>query len=245
MSLFGSKFLDLLRYLLVKNVIMKILVVEDEANLAGYLKKGLEEEGHDIMVAGNCRSAKEVMRPDEFELVLLDLILPDGNGLLLCQDFKKLQPHLPILVLTSLGSTEDKVSGLDAGADDYLVKPFQFSELAARIRVIERRKKLLQNGTVLKIADLTLDAAARTVTRGNKSIALTSREFKLLKVFIENKDVVLSRMEIAEKVWEIKFDTGTNVVDVYVNYLRNKIDKGFDIKLIHTIIGVGYVLRSE
>jgi DNA-binding response OmpR family regulator len=245
MSLFGSKFLDLLRYLLVKNVIMKILVVEDEANLAGYLKKGLEEEGHDIMVAGNCRSAKEVMRPNEFELVLLDLILPDGNGLLLCQDFKKLQPHLPILVLTSLGSTEDKVSGLDAGADDYLVKPFQFSELAARIRVIERRKKLLQNGTILKIADLTLDAAARTVTRGNKSIALTSREFKLLKVFIENKDVVLSRMEIAEKVWEIKFDTGTNVVDVYVNYLRNKIDKGFDIKLIHTIIGVGYVLRSE
>jgi DNA-binding response OmpR family regulator len=224
---------------------MKILVVEDEANLAGYLKKGLEEEGHEISLAHDSKEAREKMNPSDFELVLLDLMLPDGNGLDLCKDFRKVQPQLPILVLTSLGSTEDKVAGLDAGADDYLVKPFQFSELAARIRVIERRKKLQNHGTVLKVADLTLDAAARTVVRGSKSISLTSREFKLLKVFIENKDIVLTRMEIAERVWEINFDTGTNVVDVYVNYLRNKIDKGFDKKLIQTIIGTGYVLRSE
>jgi DNA-binding response OmpR family regulator len=224
---------------------MKILVVEDETNLAGYLKKGLEEEGHEISIAPDARSAREFLTPDQFELVLLDVILPDGDGLQLCQDFKKSQPKLPIVMLTSLGSTEDKVAGLDAGADDYLVKPFQFSELAARIRVIERRNNLLQHGSVLKVADLTLDAAARTVVRGDKAISLTAREFKLLKVFLENMDIVLTRMEIAERVWEINFDTGTNVVDVYVNYLRNKIDKGFDRKLIHTVIGTGYVLRSE
>lgn len=221
------------------------MVVEDETNLAGYLKKGLEEEGHEVSIASDARSAREFLVPNQFELVLLDVILPDGNGLQLCQDFKRNQPRLPILMLTSLGSTEDKVSGLDAGADDYLVKPFQFSELAARIRVIERRKNLIQLGSVMKVADLTLDAAARTVLRGNKSISLTTREFKLLKVFLENKDIVLNRMEIAERVWEINFDTGTNVVDVYVNYLRNKIDKGFDKKLIHTVVGAGYVLRSE
>lgn len=224
---------------------MKILVVEDEANLAGYLKKGLEEEGHEIALAFDSHEAREKMAPNHFEMVLLDLILPDGSGIQLCRDFKKLQPQLPIVMLTSLGSTEDKVAGLDAGADDYLVKPFQFSELAARIRVIERRKKLMEHGSVLRAGDLVLDAAARTVVRGNKAISLTTREFKLLKVFLENRDVVLSRLEIAERVWEISFDTGTNVVDVYVNYLRNKVDKGFDRKLIHTVIGTGYVLRSE
>lgn len=224
---------------------MKILLVEDELHLADYLKKGLEEEGHEISIASSAKTARDVMGPESFELILLDLILPDGNGLDLCRDFKMDQPRLPIVMLTSLGSTEDKVAGLDSGADDYLVKPFQFSELAARIRVIERRKKIHGSGSVLKVADLSLDAAARTVERAGKSIALTTREFRLLKVFLENKNVVLSRMQIAKSVWEINFDTGTNVVDVYVNYLRNKIDKGFDRKLIHTVIGSGYVLRCE
>lgn len=224
---------------------MKILIVEDEANLAGYLKKGLEEEGHEISLAANARTAEKVMVPDGFDLVVLDLILPDGNGLDLCSSFKKLQPRLPVVMLTSLGGTEDKVAGLDSGADDYLVKPFQFSELAARIRAVERRQRLMNQGTVLKIADLMMDVSAHKVSRAGKNISLTSREFKLLKVFMENQDVVLSRMDIADKVWDIHFDTGTNVVDVYVNYLRNKMDKPFDQKLIHTVIGAGYVLRNQ
>ena len=224
---------------------MKILLVEDELNLAGFLKKGLEEEGHEVVIAPDIKSARHEMKPNVFELVILDLILPDGNGLQLCRDFKTGFPHLPIVMLTSLGSVQDKVEGLDSGADDYLVKPFQFSELMARIRVIERRSQLAGKSNVLIVADLVMDSSARTVKRNEKSITLTAREFRLLKVFIENKNHVLSRMEIAERVWDINFDTGTNVVDVYVNYLRNKIDKGFEPKLIQTVIGVGYVLRSE
>jgi DNA-binding response OmpR family regulator len=223
---------------------MKILIVEDEVNLADYLKKGLEEEGHEIALAGGFKSARLAMSPFFYDLVVLDLILPDGNGLDLCSEFKRNQPNLPIVMLTSLGSTEDKVAGLDAGADDYLVKPFQFSELAARIRSIERRQRILNQGTLLKVADLVLDVASHKVSRAGKDIPLTTREFRLMKVFLENKDVVLSRMEIASRVWDINFDTGTNVVDVYVNYLRNKVDKNFDKKLIHTVIGAGYVLRS-
>ena len=224
---------------------MRILVVEDEINLADYLRKGLEEEGHEISVAPGIKAARVAMEPDYFDLVVLDLILPDGNGLQLCREFKQEQPKLPVVMLTSLGSTEDKVAGLDSGADDYLEKPFQFSELAARIRAISRRQKLMNQSTVLKIADLSMDIAAHRVQRAGKTISLTTREFKLLRVFLENINVVLSRMEIAEKVWDIHFDTGTNVVDVYVNYLRNKLDKGFEQKLIHTVIGAGYVLRNE
>jgi two-component system copper resistance phosphate regulon response regulator CusR len=224
---------------------MKILIVEDEVNLAGYLKKGLEEEGYEISIAPGVNSARQAMNPGFFDLVILDLILPDGNGLQLCREFRQEQPKLPIVMLTSLGSTEDKVAGLDSGADDYLVKPFQFSELAARIRAVERRQKLMHQGNILKVADLVLDVASHKVHRAGKVVALTSREFKLLKVFIENQDVVLSRMDIASRVWDINFDTGTNVVDVYVNYLRNKIDKQFERKLIHTVIGAGYVLRSQ
>lgn len=223
---------------------MKILVVEDEINLAGYLKKGLEEEGHEIEVAPGIKAARKAFQPELFDLMVLDLILPDGSGLHLCKEIKREQPKIPIVMLTSLGSTEDKIAGLDSGADDYLVKPFEFSELAARIRSIERRQKLANQNSILKVEDLVLDIAAHRVMRSGKIISLTTREFKLLKVFMENKDIVLSRMEIAEKVWDINFDTGTNVVDVYVNYLRNKVDKGFGSKLIHTIIGAGYVLRS-
>jgi two-component system copper resistance phosphate regulon response regulator CusR len=224
---------------------MKILVVEDELNLATYLKRGLEEEGHTIELALDSKTAKIHMGSDKFDMVILDIILPDGNGLVLCKDFKELHPKIPIIILTSLGSTKDKVSGLDSGADDYLVKPFQFSELAARIRAIERRKHQNQSPTILAALDLVMDTSSRSVVRNGKAIALTAREFKLLQVFLENRNKVLSRMDIAESVWDINFDTGTNVVDVYVNYLRNKIDKMHEKKLIHTVIGVGYVLRAE
>ncbi len=224
---------------------MKILVVEDELNLATYLKRGLEEEGHTIELALDSKTAKIHMGSDKFDMVILDIILPDGNGLVLCKDFKELHPKIPIIILTSLGSTKDKVSGLDSGADDYLVKPFQFSELAARIRAIERRKHQNQSPTLLTALDLVMDTSSRSVQRNGKVITLTAREFKLLQVFLENRNKVLSRMDIAESVWDINFDTGTNVVDVYVNYLRNKIDKMHEKKLIHTVIGVGYVLRAE
>lgn len=224
---------------------MKILVVEDELNLATYLKRGLEEEGHNVELALDSKTAKVHMGSDKFDMVILDIILPDGNGLVLCKDFKELHPKVPIIILTSLGSTKDKVSGLDSGADDYLVKPFQFSELAARIRAIERRKQQNQYPTILTALDLVMDTSSRSVQRNGKSITLTAREFKLLQVFLENRNKVLSRMDIAESVWDINFDTGTNVVDVYVNYLRNKIDKMHEKKLIHTVIGVGYVLRAE
>lgn len=224
---------------------MKILVVEDELNLATYLKRGLEEEGHLVELALDSKTAKVHMGSDKFDMVILDIILPDGNGLVLCKDFKVLHPKIPIIILTSLGSTKDKVSGLDSGADDYLVKPFQFSELTARIRAIERRKHQNQYPTILTALDLVMDTSSRSVQRNGKAISLTAREFKLLQVFLENRNKVLTRMDIAESVWDINFDTGTNVVDVYVNYLRNKIDKTHEKKLIHTVIGVGYVLRAE
>lgn len=224
---------------------MKILVIEDEFNLASFLKRGLEEEGHKVELALDGKTAKVHMASDKFDLLVMDVILPDANGVKLCQDFKSLHPKIPIILLTALGSTQDKVTGLDAGADDYLVKPFQFSELTARIRVIERR--LLQHNLPSRYSalDLTLDVESRMVIRAGQPINLTTREFRLLQVFLLNKNRVLTRLEIAESVWDINFDTGTNVVDVYVNYLRNKIDKGHDIKLIHTVIGVGYVLRAD
>ena len=224
---------------------MKILVVEDELNLATYLKRGLEEEGHTVELALDSKTAKIHMGSDKFDMVILDIILPDGNGLVLCKDFKELHPKIPIIILTSLGSTNDKVSGLDSGADDYLVKPFLFSELAARIRAIERRKQQNQYPTILTALDLVMDTSSRSVQRNGIAITLTAREFKLLQVFLENRNKVLSRMDIAGSVWDINFDTGTNVVDVYVNYLRNKIDKMHEKKLIHTVIGVGYVLRAD
>lgn len=224
---------------------MKILVVEDELNLASFLKRGLEEQGHQVEMALDAKTSKVFIATEKFDLLILDVMLPDGNGLTLCKDYKLLHPNLPILLLTSLGSTVDKVTGLDAGADDYLVKPFQFSELLARIRVIERRGVAVQKPVIYKALDLVLDTSAKTVSRSGGSINLTAREFKLLQVFLENKNKVLSRLEIAEKVWDINFNTGTNVVDVYVNYLRNKIDKHHKIRLIQTVVGMGYVLRTD
>lgn len=224
---------------------MKILVVEDELNLASFLKRGLEEEGHQVEMALDGKTAKVHMATEKYDLLVMDVMLPDANGIKLCQDFKSLHPKLPIVLLTALGTTTDKVTGLDAGADDYLVKPFQFSELTARIRAIERRLAQRHLPTKYSANDLTLDVESRMVHRAGTPIYLTTREFKLLQVFLLNKNKVLTRLEIAESVWDINFDTGTNVVDVYVNYLRNKVDKGFDTKLIHTVIGMGYVLRAD
>jgi DNA-binding response OmpR family regulator len=222
---------------------LKILLVEDEPNVAAFIRKGLLENGYDVDAVGDGTKAKVQMAVEKYDLVILDVILPDSNGVKLCQDFKS-RYKTPVLLLTALGTVDDKVKGLDAGADDYLVKPFHFQELLARIRVINRRREITSNEKVYRIADLEVYEGNRLVKRGEKSIMLTAREFKLLLVFIKNEGKILTRQQLAESVWDINFDTGTNVVDVYVNYLRNKIDKFFEPRLIHTVVGMGYVMKT-
>jgi len=181
----------------------------------------------------------------EYDLIILDIILPKIDGIEVCREIRKYSKSIPILMLTALSTTEDKITGLDSGADDYLVKPFQFRELVARIRALLRRQTHVETGQTYSIADLILNTETRKVTRSNTEIKLTAREFKLLEFFMQNKGKVLSRADIGQAVWEISFDPGTNIIDVYVNYLRSKIDKNYEPKLIHTIIGYGYVLKEE
>lgn len=174
----------------------------------------------------------------------MDVILPQRNGLEVCKDLRRLKPELPVLLLTALGTMQDKMAGFDCGADDYLVKPFHFEELIARLRVLTRRKTMIAPGTVYKVADLEVDGYKKKVTRNKKEIQLTAKEFALLEVLVIHKNRVLSRTKIAEMVWGIDFNRGTNLIDVYINYLRSKIDKGFDQQLIHTVIGMGYTLKE-
>ncbi|MEM7659237.1 MAG: response regulator transcription factor [Bacteroidota bacterium] len=225
---------------------MRILVIEDEVNVVGFIKKGLEEQGHEVSVAYDGEMGLELARQAPYQLILLDVILPKMNGRDVCRTLRE-EGHnkVPILMLTALSTTEDVVIGLDAGADDYLKKPFQFSELLARIRALTRRKELASAGSLLEVGDLTMDLHRKTVQRAGKEIVLTAREFTLLEYLVVNRERVVSRVDILEHVWEIDFDPGTNVIDVYINYLRRKIDKHFDYKLIHTVVGMGYVIKSN
>ena len=224
---------------------MKILVIEDEKRVAEFIKKGLEEQGYFVEIAYDGFLGKKMAIDREYDLIILDIILPKIDGIEVCREIRKYRKSIPILMLTALSTTEDKITGLDSGADDYLVKPFQFRELVARIRALLRRQTHVETGQTYSIADLILNTETRKVTRGNTEIKLTAREFKLLEFFLQNQGKVLSRADIGQAVWEISFDPGTNVIDVYVNYLRSKIDKNFEPKLIHTIIGFGYVLKEE
>ena len=224
---------------------MKILLVEDEPKVASFIKKGLEEQTYIVDLAYDGLMGKKLALSNEYDIIILDVILPSISGIELCKEIRKSNTSVPVLLLTALGTTEDKVIGLDAGADDYLTKPFKFMELLARIRALTRRKSNQTTPTILTIADLEMDTGSKIVKRNGKIINLTAREFFLLEFFLKNKGIVLSSAVIAENIWEISFDTGTNIVDVYINYLRNKIDKGFSPKLIHTIIGMGYVLKIE
>jgi two-component system, OmpR family, copper resistance phosphate regulon response regulator CusR len=223
---------------------MNILVVEDEPNVVAFVKKGLQEQSYDVDVAYDGQTGLSLALQKEYALIVLDVILPNSNGIQVCSEIRKYNLHVPILMLTALGTTEDVVKGLDAGADDYLTKPFKFKELLARVRALTRRSNLTQSNGKLTIADLEVDLDTKAVTRGGKEITLTAKEFSLLEYFIRNKGKVLSRLDLLENVWELNFDLSSNVVDVYVNYLRNKIDKNFDHKLIHTVIGMGYVLKA-
>lgn len=224
---------------------MKILLVEDEVKVNNFIYKGLEEEGYSVDVAFDGATGLDMAFSSAYDLIILDILLPGLNGLEICNRIRKFDSSVPILILTALGSLEEKINGLNAGADDYLPKPFHFQELLARIRALGRRKNLeMTSSEELKINDLIINIDAKTVQREGKNISLTLREFQMLELFVRNKGRVLSRAFISEKIWEHSFDTGSNVIDVYVNYLRKKIDDGFKKKLIHTVIGMGYVLRD-
>lgn len=221
---------------------MKILIVEDEPKVASFIKKGLEENNYDVEIAHDGLSAEELVHNNRYDLFILDIIIPGINGLDLCKKLKKINSNIPVLMLTALGTTDDKIIGFDAGANDYLVKPFEFRELLARVKVLLKKPgPEPESKNILRAADLELDLDKKVARRGKSYIDLTAKEYSLLEYFMKNNGRVLSRIDIAEKVWDIKFDSGTNVVDVYVNFLRKKIDKGFDKKLIHTRVGFGYV----
>jgi len=225
---------------------MKILVVEDERKVASFIKKGLTENGFEADIAYDGKSAERLAEQNIYDLIILDIILPGIDGLELCERFKMKNPRRPVLLLTALGTTDDKVSGFNAGADDYLVKPFEFRELIVRIKaLLKRYSDTYETGNKLVIADLELNLDKKTAKRGDKTIELTAKEFLLLEYLMRNRGRVLSRNDIAAKVWETDFSINTNVVDVYVNFLRKKIDRGFDRKLIHTRVGLGYILDDS
>ncbi len=225
---------------------MRILVIEDEQSVSAFIRKGLEEQGYEVVQAFDGTTGIRLASQGDFHLILLDIVLPGMNGLEVCKTIRERgDSSVPILMLTALGTTDDIVAGLDSGADDYLSKPFKFKELIARVRALTRRSTVDVSKSKLAVADLEMDLDAKTVLRNGQPIQLTAREFHLLEYFIRNRGKVVSRVDILENVWEVDFDLGTNVVDVYVNYLRNKIDKGADSKLIHTKVGMGYVLKED
>jgi two-component system copper resistance phosphate regulon response regulator CusR len=224
---------------------MKILLVEDEPKVASFIVQGLEESGHEVKLAYDGLLGKRFALAESFDLMIFDVIVPGINGLELCKEVRKQNIPTPILMLTALGTTEDKVNGLDAGADDYLVKPFEFKELLARIRSLSRRATAgSPQPSRLSYHGLELDLEKKQAIRDGKTINLTAKEFALLEYLMRNHERVLSRMQISENVWDIHFDTGTNVVDVYMNLLRKKVDKDYDTKLIQTRVGLGYILQA-
>jgi heavy metal response regulator len=221
---------------------MRILVVEDQRKMAQFIKKGLNEAGYSVDVAESSAAAESLASENPYDLVILDVMLPDQNGLDTARHLRADGYVEPILMLTALGSTKDKVHGLDAGADDYLTKPFAFEELLARVRALLRRKSSTADSK-LTFSDIEMDLLSRRVFRAGTEITLTAKEFSLLEYLMRNADRPVSRTAISEHVWDMNFDSDSNVIDVYINILRKKIDVPFKTKLIHTVVGVGYVLR--
>ena len=221
---------------------MRLLVIEDEQKVANFIKQGLEEEGYAVDHAADGASGLQMALAGLHDVIVLDVLLPRLDGLGVLQQLRQENVTTPVLLLTVRATIEDKVLGLDAGADDYLTKPFAFEEFVARVRALLRRRAETAP-PILQVADLALDPARRVVSRGDQKIDLTPREFALLDYFMRNPGRVLTRTMIANRVWDYTFDAATNVIDVYVNYLRKKIDNGHDDKLLHTVRGVGYVLK--
>lgn len=223
-----------------------ILIAEDEKKIADALKQGLEENGFEVQLAYDGAIALKLFRNHSYQLVIADINLPGINGYELCRTIRSINSGVPVIVLTAMSTVEDKIEGFDAGADDYIVKPFDFRELLLRIRaLLKRLHTTVATGTMLQAGDLQMNLDRKEVTRDGQQIQLTAKEFQLLEYFLRNKNRVLSRADIALQVWDVDFDTKTNVIDVYVNYLRKKVDKGFQNPLIHTQIGMGYVLKDK
>lgn len=224
---------------------VNILIVEDEQRLADILKMQFEDSGFSVDIANDGYIGRQLVETNQYSLVILDINLPLINGYDLCREIRKTHSNLPIIMLTALGTADNKLSGFNAGADDYVLKPFDFRELLARVNVFLRRSEALPDNEKLIMADLVLDLRMKSVTRSEKKIDLTAKEFLLLETFIRNKNKILTRDFIIEQVWGIDFDPGTNVIDVYVNYLRKKIDKDFEPKLIHTRYGFGFYCSEK
>lgn len=232
----------------------KIVLIEDETSVVSFIKKGLQEKGYEISVAFDGRTGVQLVQENDFDLVILDIMLPEMNGLEVCKEIRKTNKNVPILFLTALGTSENIVLGLENGGDDYLVKPFKFIELVARIKSLLRRSGSIsasegadqdaESEQVFQFSDLLVNDYTKKVVRAGEEVSLTSTEYKLLVYFLNNPEKVISRAEILDAVWGVNYELGTNVVDVYVNYLRKKIDQHEDNKLIHTVIGMGYVLKK-
>ncbi|MGD0711744.1 MAG: response regulator transcription factor [Bacteroidales bacterium] len=224
---------------------MKILLVEDDPKISSFVKLGLEDSDYNVTVAYDSAMAEKIVFKKEFDIIILDVIIPGISGLELCKKIRNANITTPVIMLTSLDTVDDKIAGFDCGADDYLVKPFSFKELLARIKALDRRHTETIIAPALKIADLEMDTVSKKVKRKGKEIKLTSKEYSILELLLTNKGKVFDRVEMAEKIWGFSFNTGTNVIDVHINSLRNKIDKDFSPKLIHTLVGFGYVMREE
>ncbi len=223
---------------------MRILAVEDQVKMAAFLRQGLMEVGYAVDVAESGLSAEALAAENDYDLIILDVMLPDQNGIDTARHIRRDGFTGPILMLTALATTKDKVNGLDAGADDYLTKPYSFDELLARVRALLRRKSSTGGNSILNYADLELDLIHRKVKRSGTDISLTTKEFSLLEYLMRNPERPLGRVSIAEHVWDVHFDSDSNVIDVYINLLRKKVDTPFSKKLIHTVVGVGYVLKE-
>lgn len=223
---------------------MRILVVEDEKKVASFIKKGLEEEYYSVDVAFDGKEGLKLALSEEYDLIVLDLMLPFKDGLTILKEIRDEKIFTPVLILTARDTIQDKVTGLDSGADDYLAKPFSFEELLARIRALLRRNSIDKNN-ILKAGDLKLDTQAHKAFRNDIEIPLTQKEYAILEYLMRNKNRVISRTKLSEHIYEFHFDPETNVIDVYINKLRNKIDKGFDKQIIHTVRGVGYLIKDD
>lgn len=226
---------------------IRVLIVEDEKKIADTIAQGLRELDYDVEIAYDGKIGFRLFESQTFDIVITDINLPGMNGYDLTQAIRSHNNHIPIIMLTAFGATEDKIEGFDAGADDYLVKPFEFKELLVRIRALLKRtlNQQLPTGNILTVADLELNVDSKMVTRNGRELNLTAKEFQLLEYFMRNRNRVVSRADIAEKVWDLDFDTKTNVIDVYVNFLRKKIEKDSGSRLIHTQVGMGYIMKER
>ncbi len=225
---------------------MKVLLIEDEQSVSSSIQRGLNEQGHQVTQAFDGKAGLNLALKDAFDIIITDVVMPELNGIEVCIQLKtKHQILTPILMLTALNTTDDVVTGLESGADDYLAKPFKFKELLARLNALTRRNNLRKDVVeILKVKGLELNLISKEVHRAEQQIELTAKEFKLLEYLLKNKNRVVSRTEILENVWEINFDLGTNVIDVYINYLRKKIETRFDSKIIKTVVGMGYIIKE-